>query len=136
MSKRSIRLSFLVVLAVLFMAIGWVGAQDATMVLKDTETFKGLQRPPVTFTHEKHAELYPDCVQCHHDYEYKDGKKQNTWSGDGQSCSQCHKLNQTDKKLPLRAAFHDNCTGCHRDLVKESKKSGPVTCGECHVRGK
>jgi hypothetical protein len=29
----------------------------------------------------------------------------------------------------LRKAFHLNCKGCH-----QTKKQGPVMCGECHVR--
>jgi hypothetical protein len=29
----------------------------------------------------------------------------------------------------LRKAFHLNCKGCH-----QTKKQGPVMCGECHAR--
>jgi hypothetical protein len=31
------------------------------------------------------------------------------------------------------------CTGCHRQVSKENKenkKSGPVTCGDCHPKKK
>lgn len=141
MAKTRIALSFLMVMvmvwAVQILTAGSVGAQDATMILEDTKTFKSLQRPPVTFSHEKHAAMYKDCVQCHHDYEYKASKKGNVWGGDGQTCSQCHKLEPVDGKSGLRTAFHENCTGCHRALTKEGKdKTGPVTCGECHARGK
>lgn len=137
MARKLIALSFLTVLAALFLALGSVGAQDAIITLKNTKMFETLERPPVLFPHEKHAKLYQDCVQCHHDNEHKAGKTETVWSGDGQPCSQCHKREQVDKRLPLRTAFHENCTGCHHALSKEgSDRSGPVTCGECHVRGK
>jgi hypothetical protein len=28
------------------------------------------------------------------------------------------------------------CTGCHRQLSRNKKQSGPVTCGECHPKKK
>lgn len=115
---------------------GWISAQEDTMILGNKDIFKKLERPPVTFNHGKHAEKYPDCVECHHVYEYKDGKKENTWSGESQRCSECHKLKQDGKKRPLREAYHGLCTGCHRKLTKEGEKSGPVTCGQCHVKTK
>jgi Class III cytochrome C family len=136
MARRSIVVSFLMVFLILFVGVYGSGAQEATMVLRNKEVFQKLQRPPVTFSHDKHSQLYPDCIQCHHDYEYKDGKKENLWGGEGQPCSECHKLDKVDKKLPLRTAFHENCMNCHRQLEKEGKKSGPATCGECHVRSK
>jgi hypothetical protein len=110
------------------------GAQEAVMTLANKEVFKELQRPPVKFTHEDHMNVYPNCTECHHVYQIKDGKKVNTWSGEEQKCSECHKLDDTGKTLSLMNAYHQNCTGCHRDLSKEGKKTGPAACGECHVQ--
>ncbi len=111
-----------------------VGAQEDVINIDHKDAFKGLQRPAVKFMHEKHAELYPNCTECHHTYEYQGGKRVNDWSGEGQPCSECHKLNEDGKKPSLMNSYHETCTGCHRTLIKEAKKAGPVTCGECHVR--
>ena len=122
-------------LAVLVVAFqGRVGAQEDIINIDHKDAFKGLQRPPVKFTHEKHADRYPNCTECHHTYEYKGGQKVNEWSGEGQPCSECHKAEEAGKKISLMNAFHESCTGCHRQLGKEGKTSGPVACGECHVR--
>lgn len=114
----------------------WISAQEDTILLGHKEIFKKMERPPVMFNHAMHAEKYPDCIECHHVYEYKEQKRENTWSGEGQPCSECHKLKREGKTLPLREAYHNLCTGCHRKLKKEGAKGGPVTCGECHVRAK
>jgi hypothetical protein len=122
-------------LATLFVAFhDRVGAQEDIISIDHKDAFKGLQRPPVKFTHEKHADRYPNCTECHHTYEYQGGKKVNDWNGEGQPCSECHKVTTDGKKLGLMNSFHEACTGCHRGLDKEGKKAGPVTCGECHVR--
>jgi hypothetical protein len=136
MTRKWVILSFLLSFACLFMSVQWIGAQEDTIVIQEKEVFKKLQRPTVTFSHDKHSQLYPDCIQCHHDYEYKNGKRENNWGGEGKPCSECHKLEKVGKTPGLRAAFHDNCIGCHRSMKKVGKKSGPVTCGECHVRSK
>jgi hypothetical protein len=134
------RRGFLIFLSCLLLAtfsvafIDRLGAQEDVIAIQHKDAFKGLQRPPVKFTHEKHADRYPDCIQCHHTYEYKGGKRVNDWNGEGQACSECHKVKDDGKKISLMNSFHESCTGCHRSLDKEGKKSGPVTCGECHIR--
>jgi hypothetical protein len=135
MSRGSIIYSLLTLCAILFTSYVWVCAQDAQMRIEHKTVFGELQRPAVKFDHERHSEVYPDCVECHHEYEYKDGKKDNVWAGEGQPCSECHKMQEEGKKVSLRTAFHEGCTDCHRTLAREGKKTGPATCGECHVRG-
>ena len=117
-------------------AINRTDAQEAELTLESTDVFVKKQRPAVVFNHERHMDVYSDCIECHHIYEYNNGEKENVWEGDEQSCSECHKLKKEDKKMPLMKAFHENCTGCHRKLSKENEQAGPVTCGECHIRNK
>lgn len=121
---------------VLCMVSTWVYAQQEEITLEDKEVFGKPQRPAVEFNHAKHYEEYPECMECHHIYEYSDGEKENTWAGEEQKCSDCHKQVKEEKKLDLRTAFHENCTGCHQKMRKEGEKTGPVTCGECHIREK
>jgi hypothetical protein len=95
-----------------------------------TEIFGELERPQVVFDHKKHTEAL-----------IKEGKKE--W----QTCEECHPLNKdktlVDFDFPKKVkkkdkdayvnAYHDECMGCHKRMSMEKKKSGPVTCGECHV---
>ncbi|MBN2704917.1 MAG: cytochrome c3 family protein [Deltaproteobacteria bacterium] len=78
-------------------------------------------KPAVTFSHVKHAAV--ECKVCHH-----------TFSGEGapQKCSACHKKDKDGKKLASKEAAHKTCRGCHRDMGKEGKKTGPTPCKGCH----
>jgi hypothetical protein len=125
---------FILGLGLLFLWGQRVEAQTELIILEHKGVFKEPQRPPVNFFHERHAEIYSDCKACHHNYEYKNGVRENTWNGEPQDCSQCHKAEKVGKTPALREAFHQNCTGCHGRLTKTGMVSGPATCGECHVR--
>jgi hypothetical protein len=59
-----------------------------------------------------------------------------------EGCLTCHAFDQAKRLIPGLAGdaadmdaymnfFHDQCTGCHQKRAGE--KTGPVTCGECHV---
>jgi hypothetical protein len=83
----------------------------------------------VTFTHKKHAENYKiDCLKCHHTW-----KKGETT---GKLCKECHKGTTEGKKLMVKEAFHKSCKGCHDDLKKANKPTGPAGCTQCHVKAK
>lgn len=104
-------------------------SQDAMMVLDHKEL--GLhQRPLVHFNHEKHS-ANMECLRCHHDYDRYGNNK----GGEGQSCAVCHAKTASEKDLlPLDQAFHAQCKSCHEALHSQVPESGPVMCGECHVR--
>ena len=103
-------------------------SQEDLLVL-DNSMFKNPKRPPVAFHHDPHNELaeIDECNECHHVYE--SGEKQEDESSEDQSCADCHPLKPADGQPDLMRAFHANCKGCHL-----KKHSGPITCGECHVR--
>ncbi len=83
----------------------------------------------VTFTHKKHAEaLKIDCLKCHHTW-----KKGET---SGQLCKDCHKAKTEGKTLSAKDAYHKSCKGCHDDLKKANKPTGPAGCTQCHVKAK
>ena len=89
------------------------------------DTFDKLDRPPVRFDHDKHAQALEeegeDCETCHD----KD---------DGGSLLFTYLTvdDQTDADT-LMDAYHDKCIGCHTERAKQGKEAGFVTCGECHV---
>ncbi len=105
-----------------------VFGQDPVMMLGEKE-IAAHQRPPVQFQHEKHSANI-DCLQCHHDYD----KYLNNKGGEGQPCSACHGLKSKPEILPLTEAFHIQCKSCHDAMRQEGSPSGPVMCGECHVK--
>jgi hypothetical protein len=87
------------------------------------EMFEDLKRAPVKFYHDKH-----------------------TVALEPEGCDLCHPKDEEDKfvftypkekderdKETLMNSFHDECMGCHNERAEEEKKTGPVTCGECHV---
>lgn len=86
------------------------------------EIFEELDRAPVKFYHDKHTSaLEPEgCEVCHP----QDKEKKFDFS--------YPKIRDEKDKDALMNAFHDDCIGCHNEKAQEGKKSGPVTCGECH----
>lgn len=127
--KRGNLVMALAVSGVLFL-VPLVWSQDPMMVMEHKEIGPH-ERPLVDFNHDKHT-VSLECIRCHHDYD----QHGNNRGGDdkAQSCSTCHNPSAQPKKLPLREAFHAQCKGCHEVMWEQGRKSGPVTCGECHVR--
>lgn len=79
---------------------------------------------PVRFKHSKHAAQLKDCALCHH-YRPLDAKAKETIR-----CSACHQepfRPEQPERLGLKAAFHQQCTGCHQEM-----KKGPTDCLGCH----
>ncbi|MBW1678582.1 MAG: hypothetical protein JRJ08_00310 [Deltaproteobacteria bacterium] len=44
------------------------------------------------------------------------------------------KIRNEKNKESLMNSYHDDCIGCHNKIADAGKKTGPVTCGECHIR--
>ncbi len=97
------------------------------------EIFGKLQRAPVIFDHKKHLEVIE-----------KEGKKE--W----QACKVCHAVKKDKNEFIVfefpkevkektykgyMDAYHKECIGCHKRRMKEGKKTGPITCGKCHIEG-
>ena len=87
------------------------------------KAFGKLDRPPVTFLHQKHTEALEkknkDCTTCH-------------LSEKDRLSVKYMRLEDTTKQ-EVMDIFHINCIGCHRDMADAREKSGPVECGECHT---
>ncbi len=89
-------------------------------IIKKSEDLYG----PVRFKHTKHAAELKDCALCHHRRPL-DAKARETTR-----CSACHqepfRVNQPER-IGLKAAYHQQCTGCHQEM-----KKGPTDCLGCH----
>ena len=97
------------------------GAGEKIQIAYHLQALGTLQRPPVVFDHGKHFQVAKEkgCTVCHPVDEEQRMVFESTKAG-------------TSGKSPelLRNAYHQECIGCHK-----KQKSGPLACGECHVRG-
>ena len=104
--------------------------QDEIMTLTSPE-LEDHKRAPVQFKHELHSENI-GCNACHHDY---DEYGINTNEDEGQRCAECHTVTAEANPIPLMRAFHLQCKSCHQNLADKGQTTGPLMCGQCHVRG-
>ena len=86
------------------------------------KTFGKLERPPVTFLHQKHTEALEkqnkDCAACH----LVENKR---------LVPKFMRVKNTAKQ-EIMDLYHANCVACHKETADTGQKSGPVVCGECH----
>jgi len=86
------------------------------------KTFGRLERPPVTFLHQKHtealAEQNKDCSACH-------------LVENNLLVTKFMRLKDTAKQ-EVMDIYHANCVACHKETASAKQNSGPVVCGECH----
>ncbi len=86
------------------------------------KSFGDLQRPPVTYFHEKHSDAVEkqnkDCSVCHLKQEARQSLK-------------FKRLQNTTKKQVMDL-YHRECIDCHNQTAAAGQQSGPVTCGQCH----
>jgi len=124
------KLSLLLALAAVLAAAGLCLAQEEIIVL-NSEALGAHERPLVRFTHNVHEQVI-ECQNCHHD---PDQYFNNAGPAEVK-CSECHQAEAAgDNRLSLMEAMHTNCKGCHEGMIARGFASGPVTCGNCHVRG-
>lgn len=91
-------------------------------------------RPPVAFPHDMHMSQY-DCLDCHHVYDKAHNNildPMELYAGNSYvKCASCH---NSQNKLELQEAFHQQCIGCHYKTDRIGSPSGPNLCGECHKK--
>jgi hypothetical protein len=104
---------------------------DDKIVIANTKVFGTLEYPAVVFDHDKHTEVLgkegKSCNTCHPYYDKNPNLINFTFPKD------INNLSTTSKKN-LMDAYHTACIGCHEKRLKEGKKAGPITCGNCHVK--
>lgn len=140
-----------VVMSVLLAAPSILPAQNTNMPdTVDLDSIKKLYGK-VSFNHALHVTVADDCSRCHHHTtgtEVKNPKCASCHKNSGATtvvdCKGCHAAQpfsaavvRSKKKnayhidtLGLKGAYHQNCTGCHREM------GGPTGCLDCHARNK
>ncbi len=94
-----------------------------TVVVRMPERLGALERPAVEFDHGKHSKaLEQKCETCHP--EVKPGEL---------SLGTVRLENGGDRNA-LIDTYHDQCRGCHAKLSRAKQLTGPLMCGDCHVR--
>ena len=89
--------------------------------------FEKLELPVVTFYHDQHTEALAkqgkDCASCHE----KDA--------DGKLSIKFKRLVDEDPDT-IKTIYHNQCIGCHKDMVSAGQKSGPLDgqCRSCHTK--
>jgi hypothetical protein len=134
MKMKGYGVLMITVAVLLIFIVSPLSAQPDKIVFDPSKTFGKSNRPAVTFAHNRHVESGLSCKDCHHVYE--NGKNILDESkleegNQGIHCSACH---GPKFRIHLEQAFHDQCIGCHRRFQNEKKRSGPLFCGQCHVK--
>jgi len=122
---------YALIVSLLVLSVPVAFCQDDVMVLNHQE-LGAHERSLVKFNHEQHAGKI-ECVRCHHDYD----EYLNSRGGEdkAQPCANCHKPNSTKRTPSLLDAFHAQCKDCHAKTRAKGKTTGPIMCGDCHVKG-
>ena len=87
------------------------------------------------FTHAAHIEMLKKenkgfvCATCH-----KGAKTEDDILKSDKCKRMEEELKETGGPAKLKNYFHSTCLKCHKDLKKENKKTGPVSCKGCHNR--
>lgn len=100
-----------------------VKAKSDLVTIDHMKIFGKLERPAVLFQHDLHTqaleEKNQDCSACHKSIKEKLSQK-------------FMRLEDTDQE-EIMNVYHNNCIGCHEETLTAGAKTGPVTCGECHM---
>lgn len=88
------------------------------------------------FSHAAHIEMLKKehkdefvCATCHH------GAKSEDDILKSDKCKRLEKeLEAVGGPAKVKNYFHSTCLKCHKDLKKQDKKTGPVSCKGCHSR--
>ena len=138
MKNRILLLGAVILSIVLFTGVGILVATDCPDEISiKSDAFTKYKKGSVKFSHTKHhADYKIACTECHH--VYKDGKNVFKEGDPVQKCSECHDaLKSQGKVKKLMLAYHKNCQGCHKQLAKAGKKTGPTRkCNGCHEKKK
>ena len=134
MKTKGCRFLMILVAALMVLTGSPVQSQPDKIVLDHSKDFGKKERSPVPFPHNLPVEAGLSCKDCHHVYENGKNVLDESKLEEGHQevhCSTCH---PSKSRIDLQQAFHNQCMGCHKQFLKEKKKTGHRFCGECHLR--
>ena len=105
-------------------------AATGIILIPDPEGVE-IKQKRVLFSHPKHEAF--ECIKCHHTSDGANVKE-------GCKDAGCHDLFVVQTPAQRREisffekAYHDLCTGCHRELRSQEKPFGPIDCKGCHTQ--
>lgn len=105
-------------LVVFFSCMAGLAFAEENRGAKEMELFGG-KRGKVPFPHQQHQNRLPDCQVCHSLFPQKAGAIED-YEAKGQL-----KNKQVMTKL---------CIQCHRSEKRAGRPTGPIRCGECHIK--
>jgi hypothetical protein len=110
-------------------------AHDKSFAEQGLSIFVTPKRATPGFDHTLHEESLGEtgCAYCHHVLDTEKNKLVYS-EGEETGCMDCHTSKKQGNILAIREASHQTCTGCHRNMKKTKKTTGPSTCGECHKK--
>lgn len=82
---------------------------------------EGGSRGIVPFPHNQHQTTLNDCQVCHTLFPQEQGGIQRLIK---------------EGKLIKKQVMNKHCIKCHRSTKRSGDKSGPIKCGDCHVKDK
>lgn len=102
------------------------GGRADILMIDSLAAFGALEEAPVAFRHDQHTEALAklgktDCATCHE-------------SEKDRLVPKFKRLADTDART-VKAVYHDNCIGCHKDLAAQGQPTGPTdaSCRSCHA---
>ncbi|MFZ5562481.1 MAG: cytochrome c3 family protein [Thermodesulfobacteriota bacterium] len=134
--KRSNRRRKRTALGACFLALFFVFTGSRVMAQEELELKMSgeLTRPPVVFPHDLHMSTY-DCFDCHHDYDSEGNNVLEDYAlEEGNPDIRCTACHTSKSDIEPREAFHGQCMGCHERFTFRKRPTGPVLCGECHIK--
>ncbi len=110
--------SWLVLCLVFGFMVAVTAAATPNTGAKDMSLAGGSQGK-VPFPHHQHQAVISDCNACHAAFPQKAGAIDEL------------KANGTLKK---KQVMNQQCVKCHKENNAAGKKTGPLTCAQCHVK--
>lgn len=108
----------------LIIAAVWFGSVSGGLIASENKGAETIRLPggpsgDITFRHRVHQGNVPDCGECHALFPQEpNGILESKKEG----------------RIKNRQVMDGLCLKCHRQLKKEEKPTGPLSCRECHKK--